>query len=52
MQVKIKVWFAWWLPLYIHGVALMAALTGCQPDMGKVRAMVRRAMRTKVDVVA
>lgn len=44
----ITVTLAWWLPVYVRGVALMCALTGLEPDWGRVERTVRRAMRVKI----
>jgi hypothetical protein len=39
-----------WLTLYVHGVAICAALTGGEPDWDKVERMVCRALRFKANV--
>lgn len=47
-RIAIKVTLAWWLPLYVRGVALMCALTGLEPDWDRVQRVVKRAMRLKI----
>jgi len=46
MRVK----FAWWLPLYLRAVTLVAWLTAREPDYDKVAGVVRHGMRTQIEV--
>lgn len=50
MQVtaSIQISVAWWVRAYLSSVALFAALTGMEPDMDKVGAMVQRGLRTRI----
>ena len=48
VTVKIKVSTAWWLRIYLHGVAITCMLTGREPDWVKVSGVVMRAVKTKV----
>ncbi len=45
-SMTIKVRIAWWVRWYIAGV-LAAKLTGAEPDMEKVGAVVRRGVEVK-----
>lgn len=44
-SVTVVVKWAWWWPLYIHGLATVCAITGGQPDWAKVQRVCQRAMR-------
>lgn len=44
-NVRIKI--AWWLRWYLAGVYMMALTTGAQPDMRKVGAVVKRAVKVR-----
>ena len=46
--LRVEVRFAWWFGLYVHGVALAAALSGMTPDRQKVESTALRAMRMRV----
>lgn len=48
-RITIKVTLAWWLPLYVRGVAMMCALTGMEPDWEKVESVIHKAMRLKLE---
>lgn len=50
MQVtaSIQISVAWWVRPYVGSVTLFAAITGMEPDMAKVGAMVQRGLRTRV----
>lgn len=48
IKINFKVSLAWWWKLYCFGVAFMSGLTGQEPNWEKVNAMVRRAIRVKV----
>jgi hypothetical protein len=39
--------WAWWWPLYLHGLGICAALTGREPDWNKVEKVIERAMRVR-----
>ena len=39
---------AWWLPLYLHGMALTCTLMGTEPDWDKVTKVVLKGMRIKL----
>jgi hypothetical protein len=45
---SIRINIAWWARLYLVSVATFAALTGMEPDMAKVAAVVKRGMRVQV----
>ncbi|MBN3822342.1 hypothetical protein G3O00_01760 [Burkholderia sp. Ac-20384] len=45
-QITIRVSTAWWLPLYMRGLAAWCRLTRSQPNYGSVERIVRRAVRT------
>jgi hypothetical protein len=47
-KLTFTVAIAWWLPVYVRGVALMCSITGLEPDWGRVARTVRRAMRVKI----
>jgi hypothetical protein len=47
MKVEFYVHKAWWLPIYLHGVALVATLMQAEPDWEKVQRMVARAITIK-----
>lgn len=46
--VTIQMRLAWWVRPYLGSVVLFARLTGMEPDMAKVGAMVQRGLRTRV----
>lgn len=39
---------AWWWPAYVSGVLLCSMLTMAQPDLAKVAAAARRAIRITI----
>ena len=43
----VRITVAWWVRWYIAGVELAAKLTGAEPDMEKVGAVVRRGVKVK-----
>ena len=45
--VTLRITVAWWVRWYIAGVELAAKLTGAEPDMEKVGAVVRRGVEVK-----
>lgn len=47
-QITIKTHVAWWLPLYLYGLAFTCALMGTKPDLAKVTATVLKAVTFKV----
>jgi hypothetical protein len=47
MTVTISVHFAWWLKPYLAGVRMMCLLTGMQPDIDKVVAVMHKGMKAK-----
>ena len=46
MTLTVKV--AWWLPLYLHGVAFVSMVMGLEPDMAKVEAVVTKGVKVVV----
>lgn len=44
-KITVRVHFSWWGRLYLTGVRLFAATFAMQPDMGKARATLMRAVR-------
>lgn len=48
MNMKISVKRAWWLTPYFYGLATVAAITGREPDWGKVGRMIDRGITAKV----
>lgn len=48
VTASLQISVAWWVRPYLGSVALFAAITGMEPDMAKVRAMVQRGLRTRI----
>ena len=48
---RVRISFRWWLKAYLYGVTLMAYALDAEPDMEKVEAMVRRAVRVRLEPV-
>jgi len=46
--ITVRVRFRWWLKMYLAGVKMFCAITGCEPDMARVEAWVRRGLVTEV----
>lgn len=44
----IKVVQAWWLQPYFYYLAAFCALTGCEPDEEKLKAIIDRALEMKI----
>lgn len=44
-QLEIQITVAWWLRWYLAGVLVMSRLTGLEPDLERVQAVVMRAIR-------
>ena len=47
VTVEFYVHKAWWLPIYLHGVALVATLMQAEPDWAKVQRVVARAITVR-----
>lgn len=47
-KIRIKVTVAWWWRLYVYGVIFTSMITGLEPDMDKVEAVILKALRTEV----
>ena len=47
-KIKLDVSFAWWLKPYLFAITVVAVLTRSEPDWGKLRRMIERAMRIRV----
>lgn len=45
--VTLRITVAWWVRWYIAGVELAAKLTGAEPDMDKVRAVVLKGIKVE-----
>ena len=48
VKVEFYVHKAWWLPIYLHGIALVATLMQAEPDWAKVNRMVTRAITVRM----
>lgn len=48
--LTVKLTVAWWLPVYLHTLALFCMTMGTQPDTDKVSRMVMRSIRIKLVV--
>lgn len=48
VTVEAHVHTAWWLPIYLHGVALVATLMQTEPDWAKVQRKVARAITVRM----
>lgn len=48
---KISVSFAWWWPLYMHGLVFFCLLMDAEPNPARVDEVVMKALRTKVEVL-
>jgi len=46
--VTIQVRLAWWVRLYLRSVVVFARLTGIEPDMDKMGAMIQRGLHTRL----
>lgn len=47
-SIELTVSVAWWVRLYLHAVACVAALTRRQPDLEAVLATCMRGIRVRV----
>jgi hypothetical protein len=47
-SITLHVSIAWWLRFYLSGVAIVAQLTGLEPDWQRVEAAVLRGCRLRV----
>ncbi len=43
-----KISFAWWWRPYLYGLIATVWLTGMEPDWGKVRDKLNKAMRARI----
>lgn len=50
ITATIRVRVAWWVKLYLYGVAMTCQITGMGFDEAKVRRYIRRAVTVKVDL--
>ena len=48
VTASLQISVAWWVRPYLGSVALFAAITGMEPNMAKVSAVVQRGLRTRV----
>ena len=48
VKVEFYVHKAWWLPIYLHGMALVATLMQTEPDWDKVQRKVTRAITIRM----
>lgn len=48
LRLELQVRIAWWWWVYAHGVAIMSALSGLEPDWERVRRVTFRATRVRV----
>ncbi|WP_157652198.1 hypothetical protein [Burkholderia ubonensis] len=48
-EIKMRVRFAWWLPLYLRAVGLRACMTRTEPDYERVERVVARAVRMTME---
>lgn len=49
INIKLKADLAWWWPWYFKGLMLAAAVSGREPDWDKFKAVIRRAVRIRID---
>lgn len=49
--VRVTIRCRWWLRWYIDGVAIMAHLSGADPDARKVEAIIRRGLVVEIEPV-
>ncbi|MDP9991982.1 hypothetical protein J2W28_001010 [Variovorax boronicumulans] len=47
--VSVKLSVAWWLPVYLHTLALFCVTMRTQPDMDKVSRVVLKAIRIRIE---
>lgn len=47
--LTVKLTVAWWLPVYLHTLALFCVTLGTQPDMDKVSRVVLKAIRIRIE---
>lgn len=45
--LKVEVRFAWWLTPWLWALVFFCVLTGGRPDMAKLEAVIRRAVRLR-----
>jgi|GEM_PF-2100511 len=48
LVLTVRVRLAWWWPLYSNGIVVMVWLTGLEPDLARVHAAARRAVRVSI----
>lgn len=48
VTVEFYVHKAWWLPIYLHGVAVVATLMQAEPDWAKVNRVVLSAITVRM----
>lgn len=48
VNLVVTIKLAWWLRLYIYGIATMAAITGAEPNWGRVKYWVARGTTAKI----
>jgi hypothetical protein len=47
-SIEVSVRVAWWLPLYLHGLAFVCAVMRTEPDWVKVNRTLDRAIIVRV----
>jgi hypothetical protein len=48
VNLVVTIKLAWWLRLYIYGIATMAAITGAEPNWDRVKYWVARGTTAKI----
>ena len=46
-ELHYRIHVAWWVPIYIHSVALFCALFQTRPNVEKVSATIKRGVRVE-----
>lgn len=45
LQIELKVETAWWVWIYVYGVSAFCRITGFEPDLEKINAVVMRGIK-------
>lgn len=48
-ELRLKVKLAWWFRPYVYCLAVVSAITGREPDWGRVQKWIDRALRIKAE---
>lgn len=47
--LTVKITYAWWLPVYLNSVALLACALNCEPNMGRVAYWLAKATTVTIE---